>query len=87
MSDANPKLEAVEGGKTEQKSPVRTEEELRKALAALLERHKLCKGGTLQLTVSRNDWRGVIAAAADLREIEAHIEALRFALRETDSIR
>ncbi len=89
MSDAKPELKAVDGGKDKpaEKPPVRSEKELRGALTALLERHKLCKGGTLQLAASRNDWPKVAAAAADLREIEAHIEALRFALREIDSIR
>lgn len=85
MSD-QPALEALPGGKDEPASPVRSEKELRTALAQLRQRHAIQKN-YMQLPAARADWHGVMDAAADLREIEAHIEALQFALKETDSIR
>ncbi len=85
--EKKPALEALEGGKaTEKPSQLRSEKELRDALTQLVQRHAIQKN-YLQLQASTVNLRGMIDASVDLRVIEAHIEALRFALKEADSIR
>lgn len=88
-----PKLEAVEGGKAEKpadaepKSTVRSQAELLATLAALNQRRRIAMQALTQLSVGRFDWHGVMDGAADLREIEAHIEAIEYALGARDTIR
>lgn len=81
MSD-KPALEAIDGGKDkpDAKSPVRAEDEIRKALTGLIRRHGVQKAATVELAAGRGDWRAVADGAADLRKLEGQIEALEFVL-------
>src|SRR6188768_3873258 len=84
--DKKPALEALDGGKTEKPSPVRSEKELRDALQTLVQHYAVQKN-YLQLQAIRLDLRETISASRDLLTIEAQIAALRFALKEAESIR
>ena len=86
-ADKIPALEALAGGKTDEKpSPVRSEKELRDALQTLVQHYAVQKN-YLQLQAIRLDLRETISASRDLLTIEAQIAALRFALKEAESIR
>lgn len=91
MSDTPPKLQAVpadpKDGEEPKKSSVRSEAELRKALAALTQRLNIERTHLTSVAVGREDWSAVAEGAANVREIQAHIEALRFALGELSTIR
>lgn len=84
MTDEKPALKAVPSDAEPKK--LRGEDELRKAINALMVRRQVAATALQRLYIQREDWQAVGNAAADLREIEAHIEALQFALGERPTI-
>lgn len=88
MSD-KPALEALEGGKDapEPVSKLRDEKEIRKALAALRQRHVAVRAALQNLAAPRADWAEVARYSLDLQKIEAQIEVVLFALGEAETIR
>lgn len=89
MSDATPALEALPGGKSDDKpaDKLKGEKEIRSAISSLRQRHNIIKAAMMNVAAGRFDWIEVARHAHDLARIEAQVAALRFVLGEAETIR